>query len=526
MKWAQSPARLLRAGATLAPGFIIRNPFRDTIVAWLQSRHGFLPGVDTVIGLYEQLRPKSIVKDLFYRNGIAQATLAGNDRDQRELAVKRLGKKGLRRVVLNPIDLMRALSAQMEVASRMGEFKLALESGGKERGVLGRLFGPTTDPNDWDANVVTTAALAARDVTTDFQRYGTWSQEINRWDAFFNAQVQGVARMGETAYRDPVGMSLKLGMMGIMSAALWFLNADDDEYQELPEWEKHIYWHVKLPGNTTWFRIPKPFDYGYVADFTEAGLDMIAKEDPRRLRQIKDQFFGGSPAETAGNLIPSVALPLLEVWANYNAFRDTNIIRPWDLDLDRDLQYNDFTSDTAKVLSKIIPVAPANLDHLIFGYTASLGRIGVATMDTALRGLGIAEPSRRPEKQIQQRFVVGNFLRARKFGASSRSIQDIYDFSTAVAALKSSIRIEVKRQDVEGARRRIAKREENWWWPQRAAIEAERKRFTALGERIRAIYDAPPSRLTAQEKREQLDRIYESMARGAARALGRPLMNE
>jgi hypothetical protein len=526
MQWAQSPARLLRAGATLAPGFILRNPARDTLVAWLQSRHGFLPGVDTVLGLYEQFRPESVARDLFYRHGIAQATLAGNDRNQRELAIKNIGKSGLQRVVQNPIDLMRALSSQMEVASRLGEFKLALEAGGQERGVLGRLFGPKLDPNEWDENVIATAALAARDVTTDFQRAGSWSREINRWDAFFNAQVQGVARMGETAQRDPVGTSMKLGLMGLMSTALWFGNAEDDEYQELPEWEKHIYWHVKLPGNTTWFRMPKPFDYGYVADFVEAGLDLIAKEDPRRLKQIKDQFVGESWGETAANLIPSVVLPLLEVWSNYNSFRDTNIIRPWDLGLDTDLQYNDFTSDTAKALGKIIPVAPANLDHLIFGYTASLGRIAVSGLDVALRSLDLAEPSRRPARQLQQEFVIGNFLRTRSFGASSRSIQDIYDFSTAVRDLEASMRTDEDRGDPARARRRRARIEQEPWWPRRGPIMAQRKRFTALGKRIRAIYEAPQSRMSPSQKREELNRIYESMTRGAASALGRPLPDD
>jgi hypothetical protein len=526
LQWAQSPARLLRAGATLAPGFIIRNPARDTLVAWLQSRHGFLPVVDTVLGLYEQFRPESVARDLFYRHGIAQATLAGNDRNQRELAIKNMGKSGLQRVVQNPIDLLRALSSQMEVASRLGEFKLALESGGQERGVLSRLFGPKLDPNQWDENVIATAALAARDVTTDFQRAGSWSREINRWDAFFNAQVQGVTRMGETALRDPAGMSMKLGLMGLMSTALWFGNADDEEYQELPEWEKHIYWHVKLPGNTTWFRIPKPFDYGYVADFTEAGLDLIAKEDPRRLRQIKDQFVGESWGETAANLIPSVVLPLLEVWSNYNSFRDTNIIRPWDLGLDTDLQYNDFTSDTAKALGKIIPVAPANLDHLIFGYTASLGRIAVGGLDMALRSLDLAEPSRRPARQLQQQFVIGNFLRTRSFGASSRSIQDIYDFSTAVTDLEASIRTDQERRDPTRAARRRATMEQEWWWPRRGPIMAQRKRFTALGKRIRAIYEAPQSRMSQSQKREELNQIYESMARGAASALGRPFPDD
>ena len=39
----RAPARILRAGATLTPSFIARNPIRDQMSAAVYSRNGYIP---------------------------------------------------------------------------------------------------------------------------------------------------------------------------------------------------------------------------------------------------------------------------------------------------------------------------------------------------------------------------------------------------------------------------------------------------------------------------------------------------
>ena len=168
---------VLKAGATLTIGFIMRNWARDTVVAAFQSKYGFLPGIDTVIGLVEQIRG-GLVADLYYAAGIQQATFAANTRADLKRNIAAITKSGWKNTVLgnavvSPIDTLRAISSALETATRMGEFKLALEAGGKERGVWERLTGPKADPSTWDADVLAIGNLAAGDVSTDFQRAGT-----------------------------------------------------------------------------------------------------------------------------------------------------------------------------------------------------------------------------------------------------------------------------------------------------------------------------------------------------------------
>jgi hypothetical protein len=521
VRFLEAPARVLRAGATLTPGFITRNPGRDTIVAFLQSRYGFIPVYDTMRGLIAQVRGDEDAK-LFFTSGVGQAALHAQDRRSRQRIVERLQqgpRDRVRSIITHPIDLLRGVGEWFEVATRLGEFKLALDAGGVERGIAQRLLsGSRPDLNE---ETLTRATLGARDVTTDFSRGGSLSKEINRYEAFFNARVQGYVRIAETARENPVGLSLKLGTLALLSAALWFMNEDDDKYRELEEWEKHTYWHVKIPGANRWLRIPKPFEFGYVPDVVEAALEYAKEGSAERFASMRQSLVGNSPGQVFVNLIPTGLLPMVEAWANYDSFRDTNIVRPWDLDLPTDLQYTDWTSETAKKLGKVIPVAPAILDHLIYGYTAGFGRGVVSGIDQGLRVTGQAPTKGLPSAPSQQLPVVGNYLRDRSFGASARSIQDIYDLSDAIATVEQGVKADRKHGDIESAKARIADARADLPWQRRGAILSARQQLKDLSPRIKAIYAAPPARMTPAQKRQQLDRIYEQMVAISRRALGR-----
>ena len=76
--------------------------------------------------------------------------------------------------VFHPIDFFRALSQQLEVASRLGEFKLALNAGGVKRGVFARLMNVTTPRPPITEEILVAATAAARNVSVDFSRAGQY----------------------------------------------------------------------------------------------------------------------------------------------------------------------------------------------------------------------------------------------------------------------------------------------------------------------------------------------------------------
>ncbi|MGE3191454.1 MAG: LPD38 domain-containing protein, partial [Vicinamibacterales bacterium] len=545
---AEPFTRLLRAGATLTPEFIVRNPGRDTLVAFLQSRYGFIPGVDTVRGLLGLILNDADAK-LYFTSGIDQAALVGQDRNRVRQERDKLTREGHAQLakyfVRNPLELLRALSSQMENATRLGEFKLALEAGGVERGVLKRLFGPSDRVVTEEA--LTRATLAARDVTTDFSRGGDWSREANRYSAFFNARVQGYVRLGETVARDPIGTLEHVAGLATLSALLWFWNNDDDEYQELPEWERRTYWHIKIPGAAYFIRVPKPFEWGYLPDLVEGALEWSKTRDASAWRVVKPA--DGAMVQTLVSLMPTAILPMLEAYTNYSTFRERNIVSTWDLNLPAEDQYSDFTSETAKGLGKLIGVSPAKLDHIIYGYTAGLGRQAVSTADDALGALGILpKKSEKPARLFDEIPVVGKvpvvgavagnvarvFAREHNFTGSSVSIADFYDAYDEMTGVERSIRRKLANNETAAAKALADAHRDEWGAFERdgramhftgrqaALLREGRKAMTDLGDEIDLIFKAPADKMDPQQKRAAQNLVRAKMVDIARKALGRP----
>ena len=83
VRWMAKPARTLRAGATLAPEFLLRNPIRDQTMAYIQSEYGYKPYWDLGKGIFELVRKGEAYED-FMVSGAHRGTLLGLDRDSQQ----------------------------------------------------------------------------------------------------------------------------------------------------------------------------------------------------------------------------------------------------------------------------------------------------------------------------------------------------------------------------------------------------------------------------------------------------------
>lgn len=542
LEWATKPVDVLRSAVTLTPGYIARNPLRDTFVAAIQSRYGFVPVVDTVRGLLSQVLNDEDAR-LFWTSGVAQAALTNSnqDRDRARQFVRGLGEskgKFLRRVARNPLEAMRALSEMMEVATRLGEFKLALDAGGRERrvGALGiaqragdRLSAlpsaraATRQANRQDPNTLTAAALAARDVTTDFSRGGNVSREVSRYVAFFNARVQGYLRMGETVSRDPMGTLLSVGAMAALSYALWWWNHDDEDEgrafnERIPPEERNTYWHIRMPSGG-YLKFAKPFEWGYVPNLVEAALDYMQEKDAAAFARIRPD--SDAALQSAVELIPTGVAPLLEAYFNYDSFRRADIVPEWDTDLDVALQYSDWTSDTAKWLGPVVGVAPAKIDHILYGYTVNMGRAATEYLaDPLVRALQGTEKAPAPSKQVQQWPVVGVFYRDDAASSRADSVTEFYRRYREMQGFERSYKRWLLENPTHAKTRQADAAREPWFRDPKGWDRAA-KDLRDLRKRIDAIYAAPRSAMSPAQKREALTAIRSQMVAITRQALGK-----
>jgi hypothetical protein len=127
-----------------------------------------------------------------------------------------------------------------------------------------------------------------------------------------------------------------MAALSALSYALWWLNSDSDEYDELPDWEKNAYWHI--PANlfkragvrkTGFIKVAKPFEWATLPNMTEAALTYIKT---RQGRAQPDQTRAGSEGSGV-HADPDGAAAGLEAAFNYDTFRDSPIVKPWDVGL-------------------------------------------------------------------------------------------------------------------------------------------------------------------------------------------------
>jgi hypothetical protein len=111
---------------------------------------------------------------------------------------------------------------------------------------------------------------------------------VNRYTAFFNAGVQGTARLAEVFEPIPSAPRARATAITVPSLALWAINRNDPTYRELPDWERNTYWHIPLGRGAghSWARVPKPFSLGRCSRTCRRRRSTISRSRPEALTRI------------------------------------------------------------------------------------------------------------------------------------------------------------------------------------------------------------------------------------------------
>ena len=117
------------------------------------------------------------------------------------------------------------------------------------------------------------AAEAAKNLTVNFNRRGQWGSNINSFYMFYNASIQGSARiLGAINHKNPeVRKNVRKIVGGIIAAGfiqeiLMEAFGDEDEtgvthYSKLPEHEKDRNIMLGTPGDNFFMKIPMPYGF-------------------------------------------------------------------------------------------------------------------------------------------------------------------------------------------------------------------------------------------------------------------------
>ncbi len=485
------PAKWLRAGAVLSPEFMLRNPARDMISAAVYSKHGFIPVADTLKGLALYLHKGDTYWE-YMRSGAAQANLVSLDRNylagqMRDLLQRPSVKK---MITTNPIEVLRGLSEATEMATRLAEFHNVRKG---YTGIGNRLFGKTRKPGS-----IQEAALESRDITLDFSRIGSHTKSWNKISAFFNASIQGTDKMFRAWRENPLDMTIKTAMFITMpSVLLWYLNKDDPRYQELPQWQKDIFWII--PAKDTLIKIPKPFELGILFGTVPERMLQWMYDRKRKQKGVGFKGLAGSVLDSmAPSFLPTALVPAIEAMTNHSIFMERDIVPQSQQNTIPELQYGPYTSAVGRKIGETFGISPRIVDNTIRGYTGGLGGFGLTLSDSVL---GLDET--RPAKRFSEQPGIRGFT-ATPY-SSSESVQEVYDAYDRQLKLFNAGRELHRRMD--GFDPREFEQMKN-------AVKA----FQNINLAKKAVMK---SNLSSEAKRKRLDEIQMSQVRIARKALGK-----
>jgi hypothetical protein len=421
----EGPAKLLRIGATvLSPAFTARNMVRDLITDLVYTKEKNPAWVFSAIGRAAsgaiELAKGGEAAELFESLGGKSSTFFAGEIAAGRTAPELLGKQ--RGVFASAKHLYGALADKLgttEELLRVRAFKTTREEQLK-RGA-----------SELEANLL--GLEAGKEITVNFTRGGTVARALNRMIPYFNAGIQGNRKFfntlsggdGPIAQRNAFVRGL--GGIAVPTIALWWLNKDEEWYQELPEWRRLNYWNIKLPGMTSVFSLPKPFEVGKTfANLPEAVLEQAFQHDPVGVaRTAGDTLMSLLP----NGFMPAVLSPIVETLSNYDFFTGRSIVPDW-MEQSR-LPHDQVTAYTrwyGKMLSDAFnltgwDVSPIKVEHFVDAYTGGLVGRGedMATSVATLGGLLSHEGFSSGNLP-----VVGTLLRQQPFG-QSRSVQRVFD---------------------------------------------------------------------------------------------------
>lgn len=472
------PANWLRAGATLSPEFILRNPVRDMIGASIYSKHGFIPVLDTFKGLSLFLKKGDLYWE-YMKSGAAHAAMVSLDRDYLGGQLRDIMSRESKatKLIKNPIEVLRAMSEATEMATRLAEFDNARKG---YTGVGNRLFGKDRKPL-----TAREAALESRDITLDFSRRGSHTKKANQVIAFFNATIQGADKMARAFKEDPRGMTVKTMLyITLPSILLWYMNKDDERYQELPQWEKDTFWII--PGKENMYRVPKPFEAGVLFGTSFERMLQYFDDAKNNRKGVGFKGFGDRVIDSlAPSFMPTAMIPVVEAMTNYSLFRQRNIIPQSQENLPARLQYGANTSEVAKFVGDKINVSPYIVDNTIRGYGGGLAGLGLSGIDAATGAKENNASKKWYEAPGLRGFTAAPYQ-------SSNSVQRVYDDYKEQEKLYNAFKLTGQRPDGYDAK-------------EFAKLKNASDSLKGLNKASKAIINN--ERMSGEQKREQLDKI-------------------
>jgi hypothetical protein len=314
----------------------------------------------------------------------------------------------------SPVELAHTISSKLDAANRVGIFIHAKKLG-------------MTDVK---------AAMTSRKAGIDYaeqaasQIANNMAQDIPFWRPHFLGMKQSWEAFEDQGRGRSVAVASTLAYaistIQLPAIALYAINRLQDkylpaerQYANIDRWEKdNAMIFPEVAGYRLKLRLPANFGWLF-GGLTVRALDAMVSEDPHNMEGALTDFLN--------TYIPAVLPPLiqspLEVMTNKNLTTGRPLIAGSLEKLSPDMQFTEYTSEPAKALAKAMDyglgwrMSPIQIDHIIDGWTGTLGTDALKAVDAVLQKPG------PPSDLADNIFINGFLVRHRDF---QRPLDDFY----------------------------------------------------------------------------------------------------
>ncbi|HFT7660991.1 TPA: LPD38 domain-containing protein [Aeromonas veronii] len=494
---ASKAKRILTIGITSSPEFMLRNFLRDSLSSWTISKDGFKPMIDSIKGVRKTWRMEGSTIDVMFSGAsFLGGYVNGNDPGAMADAVRKsLRRKGMtpeqiakheKSIVRNAEHAKEIFASVWDKYSQIGE---AIENGNREA-----VYDAAIKAGKSHAQ----AAFESKDLM-DFSMLGSSRvlQTMTQVLPFFNARIQGLGKLTRELRDNPREIAKRAGMITAASLALLAYNWDDERYEALQDWEKDSYWHVWLDGQH--WRIPKPFEIGTLFGTIPERIvramgdkDTGAKFGKAMVRAFGDTF--------AFNPIPQIIKPAVEASVNYDFFKGAPIDSPQDLAVQAEARYSEQTSLLMRELGELSGFSPKQLEHLLMGYTGTLGAYVMAAADGLIRA---SRPGESASWRADEIPLVKAVYRGSGPAKSTQHMEEFYRMLNEVNQLKRTV--DQYRSEGLTDKANELLEEQGGILKSRRSLSRTQQQVRVVRNRIELIQR--DRTLTAEEKRRRIDEM-------------------
>lgn len=486
LRLAALPSQSLKVGVTANPVFGAFQAFVGAFQSKVQSKYGFRVTQDPLSGLVKRLSGSKDYREALAAGGTSAYLSATGRSTTSALRNIAPGGKAIR-TITHPLEALRAVADPLEEMNRLGEYARARKSG--------------ADPFE--------AALAMREVDTDFSQIGTQMAGLAHLVAFANPFIQAGDKAVRTLAKNPQAWLQGITAVTAPTVAFWLAAEGDKEVRDLQRSDQgQRNWFLRLPKSGEIVKIPKPYLYGEIFGNTaEAVMNQMETHDPQQwgtfAKGLRDNF--------SFLMLPTSVQTAIGGLSGKNPLGWQDIVPQSRAGLESSLQYTNQTTQAARVIGDKLNISPAKIDFAIQSLGGTLAQEGIRSLDHVLPQNGASPPA--PVSADLP--LVGRFF-ARYPSESVEPIRTFYKNAGDAQVKLNTARKYIDQMQPEKAKEYIEKHQDVLALA--SAYGDARQKFTEQRNMLEKIRDVPDDVMTPQTKRELTDQILEGMIE-AARAM-------